>query len=173
MNTDGVSGEIARDAAFAAYRQSLFALGRTRLALVLALVLAGSLVEGLGVLLLVPLAGAVLGDSSKQALAVLPDWLAGTLAAWGGNGLLIGVLLLFAVSMLLRGAIIVERDHRLVALSSDLVEHWRFRLMRRPAGAVAAITRGIALWRNQPCRRAQAAQQLCRLSGEHETGQGA
>ncbi len=110
-----------------AYLQSLLALGRARIAALLALVFAGALAEGLGIALLVPLTALVFRWGGAQG------WLGGIaavlIARWGyglGLGLVLGG---FVGLMVLRAMVLWRRDLGLLALSSELVDRWRGRMI--------------------------------------------
>ncbi|MGH6785505.1 MAG: ATP-binding cassette domain-containing protein [Novosphingobium sp.] len=122
----------ARDQ-FGAYLAALFALGRARIALIATLVAAGSLVEGVGIVLLVPLVGLVFAAADS----------AGPLGRWAGSALdglpretqLLALVGVFAVLLAVRAVVVWQRDLRLAALSIELVDAWRARLVRAVAGA--------------------------------------
>jgi ATP-binding cassette subfamily C protein len=110
-----------------AYFSSLLALGKARQAWLLALVVLGSFVEGLGILLLIPLSSVMFGwTTPDNNLGRMAEPL---LSGFGrGEGLAV-VLAGFLALMLLRALILIRRDLGLFALSSELVDHWRGRLI--------------------------------------------
>ncbi len=110
-----------------AYLSSLLVMGKARQAGLLALVVLGSFVEGLGILLLIPLSSVMFGWTAPDSrLGRIAEPL---LAGLGrGEGLAL-VLAGFIALMLLRALILTRRDLGLFALSSELVDHWRGRLI--------------------------------------------
>jgi ATP-binding cassette subfamily C protein len=110
-----------------AYFASLLAMGKARQAWLLALVVLGSFVEGLGILLLIPLSSVMFGWTTPDStLGRIAEPL---LSGFGrGEGLAL-VLAGFLALMLLRALILIRRDLGLFALSSELVDHWRGRLI--------------------------------------------
>ena len=110
-----------------AYLSSLLSMGKARQAGLLALVVLGSFVEGLGILLLIPLSGVMFGwTTPDSSLDRITEPL---LAGLGrGEGLAL-VLAGFIALMLLRALILTRRDLGLFALSSELVDHWRVRMI--------------------------------------------
>ena len=110
-----------------AYLSSLLAMGKARQASLLALIVIGSFVEGLGILLLIPLSSVMFGwTASDSRLGRIAEPL---LAGFGrGEGLAL-VLSGFIALMLLRAVILTRRDLGLFALSSELVDHWRGRMI--------------------------------------------
>ena len=110
-----------------AYLASLLAMGKARQAWLLTLVVLGSFVEGLGIVLLIPLSSVMFGwTAADSRLGRIAEPL---LAGFGrGEGLAL-VLAGFLVLMLVRALILIRRDLGLFALSSELVDHWRGRLI--------------------------------------------
>lgn len=109
------------------YGASLLALGKARQVILLALVVTGTMVEGLGILLLIPLSGVMFGW--PEAGGRLNQLAEPVLAQFGpGEGLAM-VLAGFAVLMLVRAAILIRRDTGLFALSAELVDLWRGRMI--------------------------------------------
>ncbi len=110
-----------------AYFASLLAMGKARQAWLLALVVLGTFVEGLGIVLLIPLGSVMFGwatPDSKLGQIAEP-----VLAGFGrGEGLAL-MLAGFIALMLLRALILIRRDMGLFALSAELVDHWRGRLI--------------------------------------------
>ena len=117
-----------------AFASRFRALGRGRLGIVLLLVLLGSLLEGVGILMLIPLLGLVFGPAASgggrwQALAdLLP-------AGLGGPGLLGAILGLYVAILAVRGIVAWQRDLQSLGLALDLVNRQRERLVRAVAGA--------------------------------------
>jgi ATP-binding cassette subfamily C protein len=110
-----------------AYLASVLAMGKERQVRLLGLVVLGTFVEGLGILLLIPLSSMMFGWA-------LPDSTLGRiteplLAGFGRGGGLALVLAGFIALMLLRALILIRRDMGLFALSAELVDHWRGRLI--------------------------------------------
>jgi ATP-binding cassette, subfamily C, bacterial len=118
------------------YLASLLALGRMRLAGLLALVALGSFTEVFGIVLIVPMLGFLF--SGPQQSAPLP--ILGNLEPWlgqfTGNKLLFAMLGLFLALMALRAIVAWQRDFRLMRLSGELVDSWRLRLV----GALSAAS---------------------------------
>lgn len=110
-----------------AYFASLLALGKGRQIGLLALVVLGSFVEGLGIVMLIPLSSVMFGWTTPDSrLGRIAEPL---LSGFGrGEGLAL-VLAGFLVLMLIRALILIRRDLGLFALSSELVDHWRGRLI--------------------------------------------
>ncbi len=101
-----------------AYLQDLVQrVGAARFARALLLVLAGTLLESAGLLLLVPLLQLINGEATSQALR----WL----LAQGLRPTLGAVLLLFVVLMLLRAAVARRRELALLRLRLDYVDALR------------------------------------------------
>lgn len=110
-----------------AYFASLLAMGKARQAWLLALVVLGTLVEGLGIVLLIPLGSMMFGWTAPDS--VLGQFSQPLLDNFGrGQGLAV-LLAGFIVLMLLRALILFRRDMGLFALSAELVDHWRGRLI--------------------------------------------
>ncbi len=109
-----------------AYLASLLELGLPKIVGLLALVFAGAIVEGVGILLLVPLTGLVFGW--VQPDGQLGQMLAVLVARFGFGGGLALLLGGFALLMLVRAAILWRRDAGLMTLSSELVDWWRARM---------------------------------------------
>ena len=140
MNADRLKSE--KEAA-KAYLHSLYAIGVRRLLVIGTLVLGGALVEGFGILLLIPLLGIVFTGGTG-----LPDWARSVLARTdvGTPELQLLVLVaLFAALALVRAIILWRRDIELIRLSIELVDGWRARLVTVLAQArwpqVAALRR--------------------------------
>lgn len=110
-----------------AYVGSLLDLGRARQAWLLVLVVVGTLVESFGILLLIPLANFMFGWSSPDSGL---NRLVGPLLQGLGHGEGLAVLLAgFVALMLIRGLILYKRDLGLFALSTELVDRWRGRMI--------------------------------------------
>lgn len=123
------------------YLASLLAIGKARQAWLLALVVLGALVEGVGILLLIPLSSLMFGwttPDSKLGQIAEP-----ILARFGqGEGLAV-MLFGFAGLMLVRALILIRRDLGLYALSAELVDHWRGRLISAMVHAEWRQLRGV------------------------------
>lgn len=111
------------------------ALGPGRLGLVLSLVATGSLLESVGILMLMPLLGIAFGSAPAtggaawQAVAsVLPEGLSSA-------ALLAGILGLYVVLLAVRGIVAWQRDLQSQRLALDLVDRQREILARAIAGA--------------------------------------
>lgn len=117
-----------------AFASRFRALGARRIGLVLALVLLGSLLEGVGILMLIPLLGIVFGPAASgsgrwQALAdLLP-------AGLSGAGLLGAILGFYLAVLAIRAIVAWQRDRQSLRLALDLVDGQRERLVRAIAGA--------------------------------------
>lgn len=108
--------------------------GRRGLAAAL-LVGLGAILEGVGILLLVPLLATLFDEGSGAAhplLAGWVDWLAPGLPRVGRLSL---ILLLFGILMALRGAVLWRRDTLLGRLQVEFVEEQRVRIARGLANA--------------------------------------
>lgn len=101
-----------------------------------ALLGAGAVLEGLGLLMLVPLLGLVLGGGTGYAWL---DRVGDALTAWvpgAGTVAQLAVLLgLFAILLTVRAAVILARDVHLARLHVGFVEHHRMRIIRLLAGS--------------------------------------
>ncbi len=113
----------------ASYWHSLLTLGRGRVAQVTWLVALGALVEGFGIMLLVPLLGVVFAGSDS-ATSSLNRFILQVLDGLGKGEQLAALLAIFAGLMVARAVIVWRRDLRLMALSFELVDAWRERLVR-------------------------------------------
>ena len=118
-----------------AFAAAFRALGLGRLSLVLGLVMAGSLLESVGILMLIPLLGIVFGSAPASGGAVwqavgrfVPDGL-------GSAGLLAGILGLYAILLALRAVVAWQRDLQSLRLALDMVDRQRESLVRAIAGA--------------------------------------
>lgn len=116
------------------YLASLLALGRLRIALLAALVALGSVVEGIGIVLLVPLVGLVFAASGGGTSA-LERWFGPVLGDMQRESQLLVLVGIFAALLVVRAVVVWQRDLRLFALSIELVDAWRARLVRAVAGA--------------------------------------
>ena len=115
--------------------RALGALGRdfarfagSRLWLLLALMIAGSIAEGFGLLMIVPLAAIALGEASQ-----LPQWLAAPLDRVDPDRALLAAAALFLAAMALRSALLVWRD----SLRGRLEANYRASLQLRAAATLA------------------------------------
>lgn len=110
---------------------SLMTGSGTRGMTVLAMVAAGAVVEGVGLVMLVPIIGLVLGSGpAPQAIS----WLTGLV---GGDRTLvmIGALTLFMAVMILRGLIIYARDRLTWRLQQAFIAEQRNRIIAKLAAA--------------------------------------
>ena len=115
--------------------RALSALGRDfarfagrRLWLLLALMTAGSIAEGFGLLMIVPLAAIALGEASQ-----LPQWIASPFEGVGADRALVAAAALFLAAMALRSLLLVWRD----SLRGRLEASYRASLQLRAAGTLA------------------------------------
>jgi len=113
-------GDVARD--FARFAGS-------RLWLLLALMTAGSIAEGFGLLMIVPLAAIALGEASS-----LPRWVAAPLERLDPDQGLLLAAALFLLAMALRSLLLVWRD----SLRGHLEADYRASLQLRAAATLAA-----------------------------------
>ena len=121
--------------ALAIYLRSLTALGLARLML---LVGAGTLLEGIGIVMLVPLLGLVFAGTRGAAgggEGAIGRAVNAVLGGYSPTAQLAILLALFVVLLALRGVVFWRRDGALAALSVDLVESWRVRIVDAVAGA--------------------------------------
>lgn len=100
-----------------------------------ALVAAGSVLEGIGILLLVPLLGLVFASVGGASGGMLDRFADQWLGDFSRNEQLIVLVSTFALLLVLRGLVVWQRDLRLAELSFELVDGWRARLVRAVAGA--------------------------------------
>jgi ATP-binding cassette subfamily C protein len=109
---------------------------RGRIAAAVALVAAGTLLEGVGLLMLVPLLGIVLGSGSgSQRLDSWSARLLDLLPATSSAGRLAWLLAGFGLLMVLRGIVLLRRDVLLARIQTRFVESWRQRLVERLAAS--------------------------------------
>ena len=139
-NADRLKG--SKEAA-KAYLRSLYAVGTWRLLGIGTLVLSGAVVEGFGILLLIPLLGIVFTGGTG-----LPDWARAVLArtdVGAPEQQLLVIVSLFAMLAVVRAIVIWRRDIELIRLSVELVDGWRARVVTVLAQArwpqVAALRR--------------------------------
>lgn len=90
----------------------------------IALVAAGAAIEGVGILLLVPILGAIVGNSGGTAIDSLP-WV----GAMSPHRRLIALLMAFVAVMLLRATILFARDVHLARIQTGFIEATRTRIM--------------------------------------------
>lgn len=126
-----------------AYLGTLYAFGRWRLLRIGLLMLGGAVVEGFGILLLIPLLGIVFTGG-----AGLPDWAREVLdltEVGAPERQLLVMVLLFAMLAMVRAIVLWRRDIELISLSVELVDSWRARMVTVLAQArwpeVAALRR--------------------------------
>lgn len=112
------------------------AYGGRRVAVAAALVALGALVEGVGVLMLVPLLAIITGAQDAAGLVgQMTRWMLDQIPFESRVGQLAAPLVVFAVLMVLRSVIILKRDLTLGGLTIGYVETLRLKLTRRLAGA--------------------------------------
>jgi ATP-binding cassette subfamily C protein len=134
MTQQSGSGEVR--AQLASYLVSFAKLGRYRLAGALALVVVGTVADGIGILLLIPLLSLIFTDTpGTGASGRFGAEIHAALTSFSPNGQLIALLSLFAGLLLIRAIVSWQRDLRLIALSMTLVDSWRERIVRSVAGA--------------------------------------
>ena len=98
-----------------------------------ALVALGSMLDGLGLLFLVPVLDVVIGPHSGGSRGRLAATVGGVLGGYPEVERFLIVLLAFAALMLVRGLVLRLRDRTTKALQLEFVEHVRLRLVRRLA----------------------------------------
>lgn len=113
-------------ALLAAFLRALAHSARGRGALSIAVIVAGALVESVGLVLLIPVLQVL-----TQRERVVPAWFAG----WNPGHLLLLLLGAFLLAMTLRGFILYARDRLLWRVEDDFVDAQRERLMRGLASA--------------------------------------
>lgn len=129
-------GESGAKAQLASYLASFAALGRARLAAVAVLVIVGTLAEGIGILLLIPLLGLIFSGLSGSGLeSVHNSTVRAVLAPLPATSQLLVLLGVFVALMVLRAGVSWQRDLQLMRLSLALVDAWRARIVRAVAGA--------------------------------------
>ena len=125
------AGEVDKASSLAAFVRDLIGHARGKLGYTAALLIAGAVLEGVGLLLLLPILsvaiGSVEGDEwlgafTTTLLSILPP----TSIFWQ----LLFLLLLFAMIMALRAAVILNRDIALAKLQVDFVEWNRLETIR-------------------------------------------
>ncbi|MDH3740904.1 MAG: ABC transporter ATP-binding protein/permease [Hyphomicrobiales bacterium] len=116
------------------FSRSFFAYAGRRAPAVIGLVLAAAVLEGVGILLLVPflelLTGPPLSDATRAA-----SWVLQSLGLATPRAQLVAGLGAFFVLLVLRGVVMRARDVRLASLSLGFVDHWRNQVFRALAGA--------------------------------------
>jgi ATP-binding cassette subfamily C protein len=108
---------------------------RWRAAWAAALIALGSVVDGLGLLFLVPVLDLVVGPSSGRGAGRIAGAAEGLLSGYPASARLLIVLLAFAALMLARGAVLRLRDRTTESLQLEFVEDVRLRLVRKLASA--------------------------------------
>jgi ATP-binding cassette, subfamily C, bacterial len=117
-----------------------FAGRRAVTAFVLVLVCAA--LEGVGIVLLVPVLDLVIGHSSKSAPGFLSHAVV-RLNLDSASQQLLAVLVCFIALIALRGLLLWARDIRLMRLSLGFVDHWRARLFNALTAAEWATSSGL------------------------------
>lgn len=127
MTEPGDAQGLTLRAALSAYWASLLALGRGRLVWTGMLVLVGALIEGMGIVLVVPLLELVFASGGGSGRA---ERFAGpVIEAIGPAAGLAALLGIAAVLVALRGYIAWRRTMAQTGLANDLVDSWRERLV--------------------------------------------
>jgi ATP-binding cassette subfamily C protein len=129
-DASGSSGLFAEAKVLA---RAFIGFARWRAAVAAALIALGSVLDGLGLLFLVPVLGLVAGPGAARTDGRLAGATEGLLAAWPAGWRLPVVLLAFAGIMLARGAALRLRDRTTEALQLEFVEAVRLRLVRKLA----------------------------------------
>ncbi|HEY4029916.1 MAG TPA: ABC transporter ATP-binding protein [Caulobacteraceae bacterium] len=114
---------------------AFIAFARWRAAGGAALIALGTVFDGLGLLLLVPVLGLVVGPGAGGAGGRLTGAAESLLGPWPAPWRLPVVLLAFAGLMLVRSAVLRQRDRVTETLQLEFVEHVRMTLVRKLAGA--------------------------------------
>ncbi len=116
------------------YLGSVRAHGGKRLPVALALVLAGALLEGVGILAILPFAAILTGSVDNEPARMALSWLDGIgldTTIERAVALVVGFVLVLA----LRNFVVWRRDTYLFRLGAEFVDHWRGRLFRAIASA--------------------------------------
>lgn len=129
---DHLGGSASAGEQFRSYLSSLLGMGRWKLAKLALLVVVGSISESFGILLLVPMLDLAFAQSagSGATQGFASDLARPCLAAMSPDLRSAALLLAFVALLLVRAIVGWQRDLRLLALSNELVEHWRGRLAR-------------------------------------------
>lgn len=135
-NTGSRRLPFVMDGSFAAFVQAFVAFAGSRIAPALGLIVIGACVEGIGLLLLLPLLSVVLeAPTGHQGL----DWLTGNLLGLVPRAppfwQVASILALFAIVIAIRGFIILQRDIFLARLQLGFVESRRVNIIRLLATA--------------------------------------
>lgn len=89
----------------------------------------GAIIEGIGVLAILPFAALITGSVDTEASRLVFDWMTyfGVSSQWSRAMLLVGG---FLGILMVRAAIVWQRDRRLLQLGLQYVDGWRHRLFR-------------------------------------------
>ena len=135
------------------YLTDLYSTSPSRVWLAFTLTVMVALTQGVGLLLLVPLLGGVGLDTDEGALGHIEQWVASMFAAWGAEPSLVGVLVLYVLTLSLQaglqrwqavvGTALDER--MLLALRTRLYRamlhaRWRYMLRQRASDLTHALT---------------------------------
>ncbi|MDP2258287.1 MAG: ABC transporter ATP-binding protein [Caulobacter sp.] len=119
---------------FGAFALDLVGYARWRALAALILVMLGTVLEGVGLVLLVPLLALLTATGGGQ-WRELADRALDALGADGPNERLVALLVAFGLLIVLRSIVLAARDRTLAALQVGFVEHQRLILVRALAGA--------------------------------------
>lgn len=95
----------------------------------------GAILEGAGLILLVPLLGLVIGSGGYGKLHILADWLFSSLGAFSTLARLSLLVAVFAALVVLRGIVLWLRDTTVYRLQTGYIEHLRGEVAERIASA--------------------------------------
>jgi ATP-binding cassette subfamily C protein len=113
---------------------SFFAFAGRKAVVAIVLILASAVLEGIGVLFLLPFLELVSGTAPKGSVATATKLMA-SFGLKSTSAQLIGVLAVFLVLLSFRNVVIWARDVRLMELSLGFVDYWRSRIFHSLAGA--------------------------------------
>lgn len=124
------AGNIGQSDSLGAFVRALHGFAGSRSITAILLVVLGSLLEGVGILLLIPLLGIVFGPNAGTGMvANIAGWVLDVLPAYSTGGQLALLLLMFAVLIAIRGVIIVRRDVLVTRLQAEFVNAHRLLIL--------------------------------------------
>lgn len=128
---------------FLYYARAFLGFARWRVALALALVIAGAALEGIGIVFVIPFlalfAGALPGGIAGKILERFE-----AMGLTGRTEQLLAILSIFVVLLVLRNIIGLARDMLLPRLALRFVDHWRERVFHGLASARWPVVAGLA-----------------------------
>lgn len=145
MNGAGGAGETRDDVGSARrLAADFFGFSRRRSAVVIGLIFGGAVLEGAGIVMLVPIVSLILGGGAPSQAE--PVFAALGLATPGAR--IVAVLGVFALLLALRFVVLLRRDDALAGLQLDFVKAMRIRAFRALAGGpwseVSRVSQGPA-----------------------------